>query len=104
MELKAYFTNIHQVIIDHLKLAESEIIAAVAWFTDRDIFEVLCDKARSGVKVSIVLIGDQINQGPGGLNFHRLVNGGGQVIFLPPASRMVWSNNLSAQCCEGSKK
>ena len=87
MELKAYFTNIHQVIIDHLKLAESEIIAAVAWFTDRDIFEVLCDKARSGVKVSIVLIGDQINQGPGGLNFHRLVNGGGQVIFLPPASR-----------------
>ena len=58
MELKAYFTNIHQVIIDHLKLAQSEIIAAVAWFTDRDIFEVLCDKARSGVKVSIVLIGD----------------------------------------------
>ncbi len=87
MELKAYFSNIHKVIIDHLEQAQSEIVAAVAWFTDRDIFEVLCNKARSGIKVSVALIGDEINQGPGGLNFHRLSNLGGQVIFLPPGSR-----------------
>lgn len=87
MELKAHFSNIHKVIINHLEQAQSEIVAAIAWFTDRDIFEVLCKKARSGVKVSVALIGDEINQGPGGLNFHRLGNFGGQVIFLPPGSR-----------------
>ena len=87
MELKAYFSNIHQVIINHLEQAQSEIVAAIAWFTDRDIFEVLCNKARSGIKVSVALIGDEINQGPGGLNFLRLRNFGGQIIFLPPGSR-----------------
>ena len=87
MELKAHFSNIHKVIIGHLEHAQSEIVAAIAWFTDRDIFEVLCKKARAGIKVSVALIGDEINQGPGGLNFHRLNNFGGQVIFLPPGSR-----------------
>jgi hypothetical protein len=87
MELKAHFSNIHKVIIDHLVDAQSEIVAAIAWFTDRDIFEVLCKKAQAGIKVSVALIDDEINQRPGGLNFHRLSNLGGQVIFLPPGSR-----------------
>lgn len=87
MELKAHFSNIHKVIINHLDQAQTEIVAAIAWFTDRDIFEVLCKKARSGINVSVALIGDEINQGPGGLNFQRLRNLGGQVIFLPPGSR-----------------
>ena len=87
MEFKAHFSNIHKVIIGHLEQAQSEVVAAIAWFTDREIFEVLCKKAQAGVKVSVALIGDEINQAPGGLNFHRLTNLGGQVIFLPPGSR-----------------
>ena len=87
MDLKAHFSNIHKVIINHLEQAQSEIVAAIAWFTDRDIFEVLCSKARSGIKVSVALIGDEINRGPGGLNFHRLTNFDGDVVFLPPGSR-----------------
>ena len=87
MELKAHFSNIHKVIIHHLEQGQTEIVAAIAWFTDRDIFEVLCKKARSGIKVTVALIGDEINKGPGGLNFQRLINFGGQVIFLPPGSR-----------------
>lgn len=87
MELKAHFSNIHKVIINHLVPAQSEIVAAIAWFTDRDIFEVLCKKARSGINVSVALIGDEINKGPGGLNFQKLSNFGGKVIFLPPGSR-----------------
>lgn len=87
MELKAHFSNIHKVIINHLEQAQSEIVAAIAWFTDRDIFEVLCQQSRSGVKVSVALIGDEINRAPGGLNFHRLSNFGGQVVFLPPGGR-----------------
>jgi hypothetical protein len=86
MELKAHFSDIRKVIIDHLSAAQFEIAAAVAWFTDRDIFEVLCKKARLGVKVSVVLIGDEINQGAGRLNFTKLQNLGGQVVFLAPGS------------------
>ena len=87
MEIKAHFANIHKVVIDHLDRAETEVTAAIAWFTDREIYEVLCKKARSKVSVSIALIGDEINSGPSGLNFQKLRNVGGQVTFLPPGTR-----------------
>jgi len=87
MELKAYFSNIHQVITGHLELAQTEIVVAIAWFTDRDLFCVLCRKARAGLKVSVILIDDDINRGPKGLNFSLLGNLGGHVVFLPPPSR-----------------
>lgn len=83
MELKAHFSNIHKVIMAHLAQAENDVVAAIAWFTDKDIYELLCKKAASGVKVRIVLIGDEINQGPGGLNFEKLRQFGGEVILLP---------------------
>jgi len=86
MELKAHFSNIHEVILGHLGLAQTEIVAAVAWFTDRDLFEMLRKKVRAGVKVSVVLIADEINQGPRGLNFSLLRSLGGHVVFLPEAS------------------
>lgn len=88
MEVKAHFSNIHQVIIGHLELAQTEIVAAIAWFTDPDLFNVLCRKVRAGVKVSVALINDEINQGPKGLNFSLLGNLGGHVVFLPPPSRI----------------
>lgn len=87
MELKAHFSDIHKVIINHLEQAQSEIVAAIAWFTDRDIFDVLCKKAHSGVKVTVALIGDEINQGPGGLSFEKLRSLGGRVIMLPSSGR-----------------
>jgi hypothetical protein len=86
MQLQAYFGNIQQVIIDHLHDAQHEILVAVAWFTDREIFEVLCQKAQKGVHISVALLGDQINKAPGALNFERLRNIGGKVTFLPSGS------------------
>ena len=49
MEVKAYFIDIHKVIIKQLELANSQINVAVAWFTDKEIFDVLCKKAQSGI-------------------------------------------------------
>lgn len=83
MDLRAYFTNIHNVIIDHLSNAQQEIIVAVAWFTDQEIYDVLCKKAQLGIKVSIALIADDINQRPGGLNFNRIKNLGATITFIP---------------------
>ena len=86
MQLQAHFHDIQQVITRHLETAQSEILAAVAWFTDREIFDVLCQQAQVGVRVSIAVLGDDINQAPGALNFRRLRNLGGKVAFLPPGS------------------
>jgi len=58
----------------------------VAWFTDREIFDVLCQQAQAGVRVSIAVLADDINQAPGALNFLRLRNLGGKVALLPPGS------------------
>ncbi len=86
MELQAHFNNIHNVIINNIKAAKAEIIVAVAWFTDQDIFNVLCKKSGLGVKVSVALIADEINQRAGGINFNKLEALGGLVIFLPPST------------------
>jgi hypothetical protein len=83
MELKAYFSNIDSVIASYLEQATSEIIVAVAWFTDRNLFEVLCNKAKYGITVSIVLIDDDINKGQYGLDFSQLISLGGSIFFLP---------------------
>ena len=47
MEVKAYFSDIHKIIIKQLESAGSDIHVAVAWFTDKDIFDVLCKKAQT---------------------------------------------------------
>lgn len=86
MQLQAHFHSIQKVIIEHLQTTQNEILVAVAWFTDREIFEVLCQKAQEGVQVSIALLGDHINKAPSGLNFHRLSNLGGNIKFLPSGS------------------
>jgi hypothetical protein len=54
MEIKAPFSNIHNVITDHLKHAQSKIVAAIAWFIDLDIFEVLCKKSGSITNVALM--------------------------------------------------
>lgn len=82
MNLKAHISNIHQVAIAHLQDAQTDIVAAVALFTHRGLFDVLCSKARNGVKVSVVLLADKLQQGPRGLNFNLLSNLGGDVIII----------------------
>ena len=86
MELKAYFSGIDKIIIKHLEQSDSNILAAIPRFTDKYIFDVLCRKAQSGVKVSVALFGEEANLGAGGLQFDRLRNHGGEVILLPPGS------------------
>lgn len=88
MGIEAYFNeDIHDAIVRHLDKAESEVLAAVAWFTDRKIFDALCQKASGGVKVVVALLGDDINLKPGGLHFPQLEARGGQVHFLPAGDR-----------------
>jgi len=85
MEYNAYFEDIHEHIMDVLKVATIEVTMAVAWFTDPEIYELLCNKAEEGKKVRLLLIDDNINTGKNGLDFGRLKELGGEVHFVPLA-------------------
>ncbi len=83
METTAHFENIPQEIARRLNAATQEIVVAVAWFTDRDLFDVLCRQAGRGLRVRLAVLGNRINVGPGKLNFQRLQDCGGEVFLIP---------------------
>jgi len=85
METAAHFANIPQEITKRLRAATQEIVVAVAWFTDPDLFDVLCRQAGCGLRVRLAVLNDQINVGPGRLNFQRLQDIGGEVFLIPVA-------------------
>lgn len=81
MQTQAYFDDIQLQIIRELQRAESSIHIAVAWFTDPKIFEVLCAKAQSGVRVELIIINDSINR-RSGLEYNRLTDLGGCFLMV----------------------
>ena len=63
MITQAYFEDIHHYIKRALEKAKNSVFIAVAWFTDPELFEVLCRKAEEGIAVELMLIDDKINNG-----------------------------------------
>ncbi len=78
---KVYFKNIRAIIIDELKNAQSSIKVAVAWFTNHDLFNLLCQKLQVGVTVELIVINDFINNRYGGLDFQKFIRLGGKFYF-----------------------
>jgi hypothetical protein len=64
MEATAHFDDILQAITKRLVAATQEIVVAVAWFTDRDLFDLLCRQAGRGLQVRLAVLNDRINVGP----------------------------------------
>ncbi len=80
MRTQAYFTNIKQVIEHELKKAEKSILVAVAWLTDFELFEILCNKAKDGLNVELIIANDEINANSS-LNHQELNQFGGYFSF-----------------------
>ncbi len=76
-----HFTNIRQSILDCLNEATEEILVAVYWFTNHQLFDKLCDKVREGKKVAIIIHNDYINNREAGLNFQSFIDLGGEFYF-----------------------
>ena len=55
METHAYFNNIHEHILKELTQAIFNIAAAIAWLTDKDIYDLLCGKTAQNVRVSVFI-------------------------------------------------
>jgi hypothetical protein len=71
MQTQAYFKDIQFQIIKELEKAKSTIIIAVAWFTDTELFRVLCSKANERKKVELIILDDEINNNSG-INVSKL--------------------------------
>jgi hypothetical protein len=87
IETAAYFQNIEERLLELLGRAQFEITVAVAWFTEPKLFNQLCQMAGKRIAVRLLLIDDEINMGPSGLNFQRLRDIGGAVHLIPDAKR-----------------
>lgn len=63
MPVKTFFTGIQETILSYLSNAEEEIFVAVAWLTNRVLFDELCKKAKFGTVVKVLILKDEINLG-----------------------------------------
>lgn len=78
MPAKAYFDNIEEEIVKRLNAAVHSIHIAIAWFTNPTLFGILCNKAKSGVLVSVIISNDEINK-KCGIAYDMLLKSGGQI-------------------------
>lgn len=81
MQINSYFKNIRSEILEELNLSTESIQVAVAWFTNHELFDKLCEKVSNGVKVELIIIDDEINNRIGGLNFQQFIKLGGTLIY-----------------------
>jgi len=61
MQTEAVFENIAERIQSEIRKAQKSVFIAVAWFTNKDLFNVLIEKAKEGCNVSLIISNDKIN-------------------------------------------
>jgi phosphatidylserine/phosphatidylglycerophosphate/cardiolipin synthase-like enzyme len=68
--------DIQTGILNELHGAQSSIFAAVAWFTDQDLLDMLLAKTALGLDVKLVIADNEENQK---LNFESLIDAGAEL-------------------------
>jgi hypothetical protein len=63
--IQIFFQHIKKEVLHRLKISKNEILAAVAWITDREIYLTLKDAAIRGAHIIVILNKDDINQDSG---------------------------------------
>jgi hypothetical protein len=80
---KPYFKNIREEIIKQLAYAQNSVYVAVAWFTDKELFEILLDLAtKRGINVYLLILDDEINEGAN-IPFEKLNQVGSKFYSMP---------------------
>lgn len=87
MATRAYFENIKDELVKQLNSSQKSIKVAVAWFTDSDLFEILCKKAKKGIRVEVFIANHYTNHNSK-IDYEELNNCGGQFCFIGEGSDM----------------
>jgi PLD-like domain len=78
MQTEAIFENIANRIIREIINANKTIYIAVAWFTNKTIYEQLLLKSKQGCKIQIIISNDEINENSA-IDFELLEKSNGKV-------------------------
>lgn len=76
---EVYFSNIRSKLLEELNEANKTILVAMAWFTNDDLFDILCTKLEQGINVELIIINDYINNWEFGLPFQTFIDLGGKL-------------------------
>lgn len=79
--IKSYFTNIRTELLCELDNAKDQIMIAVYWFTNWELFNALIEKLQEGVGVQLIIHNDFINNRENGLPFQEFIDNGGEFYF-----------------------
>ena|SRR5690554_470184 len=79
--INSYFDQIRYNIIKHISNAKEEILVAVYWFTNQELFDLLIEKLQFGIKVELIIHNDFINNRESGLPFQAFIDNGGKFYF-----------------------
>lgn len=71
MQTEAIFENISSRIQEEINKAQKSIYIAVAWFTNKNIFDQLLIKAKDGCAIHLIISNDEINNNSS-INFEQL--------------------------------
>nr|WP_314899160.1 phospholipase D-like domain-containing protein [uncultured Deefgea sp.] len=82
METQVYFSGIRKEIIQRLDKATERVLVAVAWLTDKSLFDALVSCQRRGVVVSLAVLDDTINR-QSSIAWERLTALGGNLYWIP---------------------
>lgn len=77
--IKAYFSGIKDLLIEKINQSTTSIMIAVAWFTQRDLFNAIINALERNVSVSLIIIDDIINRNEYGLDFSIYLKEGGKL-------------------------
>ena len=76
-----YFRNQKEVIIQCLNKAKHSIVIAMAYFTDKSLFDILLSKTREKVQVYLLVQADEINS-LSGIDFSQLNGEFGEFVMI----------------------
>ncbi len=79
--IEVHFKNIRSRILKELYNAKHSISVAVYWFTNHELLDALKYKAKKGLKVTLIIHNDYINNRETGLDFQSLIESGGSFYF-----------------------
>lgn len=79
--IKSYFNQIRKTILCEISKTEKEILIAVYWFTNQELFDILIEKLKEGIRVELIIHNDFINNRESGLPFQKFIDNGGKFYF-----------------------
>lgn len=86
--MRAAFRLISNQLEEILTSAEKNILIAVAWFTNENLFQKLIKLLQNGINVELVINNDNINNRIDGLNFNEFIKRGGKFYFADSSKLM----------------